>query len=195
MISALSRFLRGALLRVLARIGRWTGLSSRADRAIAAACEGCLFEHVSEVRPCAVAIVPGAYVAPDGTPSHMLADRLAAALALVEAGKVTRVLVSGGPDEVAGMRAWLERRGVTDLLCDPGGLRTWATMRRAASSGVTRAVVCTQRFHLPRSVYLARAAGIDAVGLVADGRRYRDVTYNADREACARVRALLDVGW
>mgnify|MGYP000455688353 CR=1 FL=1 len=39
-------------------------------------------------------------------------------------------------------------------------------MLRAAGAGVRAAVVCTQRFHLPRALFLARAAGIEAVGLV-----------------------------
>jgi SanA protein len=182
-------------MKALAAVGAATGLSARVDREIARATAGCLFEHVSEVRSWAVAIVPGAYVFPDGTPSDMLADRLAAALALWRDERVSRVLVSGGPGEVAGMRAWLERRGVTAVDSDPGGLRTWATMRRAAAVGISRAVVCTQRFHLPRSVYLARAAGIDAVGLVADARRYVSEGANVSREACARLRAWMDVVW
>ena len=32
------------------------------------------------------------------------------------------------------------------------------------------ATVCTQLFHLPRAVFLARRVGIDAVGLAADRR-------------------------
>lgn len=187
--------LRGAPLRVLAGLGRVTGVSARADRAISRACVGCLFKSVSEVRRCEVAIVPGAYVFPDGTPSDMLADRLGAALALLEAGKVGRVLVSGGPDEVAGMQAWMARHGVMEVLADPAGLRTWATMTGVAALGVARAVVCTQRFHLSRAVFLARAAGIDAVGLIADTGHDRGGGFNRSREACARVRALFDVWW
>ena len=180
-------------LRTLAAVGAITGMAGRADREIAAVTAGCLFEHVSEVMPFEVAIVPGAYVSPDGTPSDMLADRLTAALALYEAGKVTRVLVSGGPDEVEGMVGWLAQRGVTAVIADPLGLRTWMTMQRAVTLGVTRAVVCTQRFHLPRSLYLAHAAGIEAVGLVADAGHYRGGAFNTSREACARMRALVDV--
>jgi len=187
------RRVRMVPLRTLAAMGAVTGMTARADRAIAAVTVGYLFEHVSEVMPCEVAIVPGAYVFPDGTPSDMLADRLMAALALYTAGKVTRVLVSGGPDEVHGMQAWLAQRGVTAVISDPLGLRTWRTMQRAAALGVTRAVVCTQRFHLPRSLFLAHAAGIAAVGLVADAGHYRGGAYNTSREACARLRALLDV--
>ena len=193
-VRLLRRRLRAAPLRVLSAIGRMTGLARRADRAIAAASAGCLFEHVPEVRPCEAAIVLGAYVFPDGTPSDMLADRLVAGLALWRAGAVQRVIVSGGADEAAGMAAWLSRHGVGDaaIVVDAGGVRTRATMVRAASSGVRTAVVCTQRFHLPRALFLAQAAGIAAVGLVADARSYGSEAANARREAIARVRAWLD---
>lgn len=190
------RRLRATPLHTLAALGAATGLATRAERMIARASEGCLFDHVGQIPRSEVAIVPGAYVFPDGTPSDMLADRLAAALALHRAGLVTRVLVSGGPAEVAGMHAWLARHGVTEVLEDREGLRTWATMQRAAAElGAARAVVCTQRFHLPRALFLARAAGLRAVGLVADARRYRGAGYNASRESCARMRAVLDVAW
>lgn len=189
--------LRAVPLQVLGAIGRATGLAARADRAILAASDGCLFEHVSEVRPCEAAIVLGAYVFPDGTPSDMLADRLVAGLALLRAGVVRRVIVSGGADEAAGMAAWMLQRGVSReaLVVDAGGLRTRLTMQRAAQMGVRAAVVCTQRFHLPRALFLARAAGLEVVGLVADARSYGGEVANMRREAVARLRAWLDVRW
>ena len=193
----LRRRLRAAPLRVLGALGRVTGLAARADRAILAASDGCLFEHVAEVRPCEAAIVLGAYVFPDGTPSDMLADRLVVGLALLRAGVVRRVIVSGGADEAAGMAAWMLQRGVSReaLVVDAVGLRTWATMQRAAQMGVRTAVVCTQRFHLPRALFLARAAGLEAVGLVADARRYGGEVANTRREVVARMRAWFDVCW
>lgn len=188
------RRLRAAPLHMLAALGTASGLAIRAERRIARASAGCLFEHVGQIHRAGVAIVPGAYVFPDGTPSDMLADRLAAALALHRAGLVTRVLVSGGPAEVAGMTVWLARHGVGEVLEDRAGLRTWATMQRAAASlGAARAVICTQRFHLPRALFLARAAGLRAVGLVADAHPYGGQGYNTSRETCASMRAVLDV--
>ena len=67
------------------------------------------------------------------------------------------------------MAAWLEARGVkpADVIVDPGGHRTAATMADAAALGVRSALVVTQGYHLPRSLYLARRAGIDAVGVPA----------------------------
>lgn len=190
------RRLRAAPLTALAALGDAAGLARRADRAIDRASDGCLFEQADDVPRRGWVIVPGAFVFKDGTPSDVLADRLAAALLLLHTGRAERVLVSGGPGEVEGMLRWLRERGVADVVGDPGGLRTWATMQRAAEVfNIRGAAVCTQRFHLPRSLYLARAAGIDAVGLVADLRAYHGSLYNSSRERLARMRAWLDVAW
>lgn len=162
---------------------------------------GRIFKRVSEVPPQPVAIVLGARVYADGRPSHALEDRLAAARDLLLAGKVERILVSGDHglhsyDEVHVMRQWLLDEGIESRLIymDHAGFRTLDSMFRAAEVfRVRRAVVCTQAFHLPRSLYLARAAGIDAVGLEADRRMLIGVAYNHSREMLARVRAWLDI--
>lgn len=162
---------------------------------------GVTYRNAADVPDFAVAIVPGAHVRPDGTPSLALQDRLQAALDLFQAGKAQRILVSGdhhGPkyDEPNAMRRWLLAQGVPSeaIFMDHAGLRTLDTMQRAAQVFlVRRAVVCTQAFHLPRSLYLARQAGIDAVGLEADRRVYAKRTFDAVRESGARVKAWLDV--
>ncbi|MBC8131782.1 MAG: YdcF family protein [Deltaproteobacteria bacterium] len=146
-----------------------------------------------------VAIVPGASVHRDGTPSPQLEDRLSAALALLRAGRVEQVLVSGARngayDEAGPMRRWLTQRGAlpSSVLDDHAGFRTLDTMKRAARVyAVRRAIVCTQSFHLPRAVFLARHAGIDAVGLAADGESPNRSTSDAVREALADVIAVID---
>jgi SanA protein len=147
-----------------------------------------------------VAIVLGARVYADGSPSPILEDRLATARDLYLRGQVRKVIVSGDHslgdyDEVNAMHAWLVARGVPsrDVFLDHAGLRTWDTMARAARVfGVRDAVVCTQRFHLARSVFLAERTGIDAVGAVADRRRYRSARFDRVREFFARNRAVLD---
>jgi SanA protein len=57
--------------------------------------------------------------------------------------------------------------------------------------GVTKALVVTQAFHLPRALYFARRVGIDAAGVRADRRRYERQAYFAFREAGARMKAVL----
>lgn len=160
-----------------------------------------MFTAVEDVPSQPVAIVLGARVYRDGTPSHALEDRLATARDLLEAGKVERILVSGDHglhtyDEVHSMRQWLLDEGIEDRLIymDHAGFRTLDSMFRAVEVfGIRRAVVCTQRFHLPRALYLARAAGMDAVGMEADRRVLMGVAYNHSREQLARVRAWLDI--
>lgn len=147
-----------------------------------------------------VAIVLGARVYADGTPSVTLADRLRAALELYRAGRCERILVSGDHaapeyDEVNAMWRWLRKRGVPEahVFLDHAGVRTLDTMQRAARVfEVQGAVICTQEFHLARSVFLARRAGIDAVGLVADRRTYAHDRRNRLREVLARSVAFVD---
>ena len=165
------------------------------------AAEGAMYDDAGDVPERDVAIVLGARVMPSGNPSHALADRLAAALDLWKAGKVRVILVTGdhaAPEynEVATMFEWLTQRGVPRdrIFVDHAGLRTHDSMQRAVRVfEVESAVVCTQRFHLARSIYLARAAGIDAVGLVADRRVYARRRRDARREFAARVKAWLDI--
>lgn len=175
----------------LAAAGVWVGRSAAPH----------LYDDPGRVPARRTAIVPGARVHPDGRPFPVLVDRLEAALGLLSAGPVERILVSGCAhrdgthDEPAGMVRWLVGRGVPThrIDVDRAGYRTLSTMVRAAEMGVREAVVCTQRFHLARSVFLARHAGIDAVGLAADRRMYRRRHKDAAREIFARYRAVTDV--
>lgn len=135
-------------------------------------------------------IVLGARVFPDGSPSAALEDRLRCALDLHRQGKVQRILVSGEHG------SWLLSQGVPveDIFWDHAGFRTYDTMERARQIFlVADALICTQLFHLHRSVYLARAAGIDAHGVIADRRGYPARHLDARRETLARARAVLDV--
>jgi SanA protein len=121
-----------------------------------------------------VAIVPGVGTGSNRMPRH-LEERLAPALGLYRAHKVRAILVSGigvppKRDEVTSMVRWLRTRGVPpqDIISDPAGFRTLDTMQRAAHLlNVNSAVVCTQGVFIARALFLARAAGIDAVGLEA----------------------------
>jgi SanA protein len=152
---------------------------------------------IAELAPAPVAIVLGAAVRPDGTPSHALEDRLAQAVELYRAGKVGKLLLSGDHgqeryDETNGMRKWVLEQGVApeDVFCDHAGFSTFDTMARARSVfGITRAIVVTQRFHLARSLYTAREAGIEAQGTPCDRRTYRKGPWFELRELGSRTKA------
>jgi len=153
---------------------------------------------VENVPPAPVGIVFGAGLRQDGTPSHVLAGRLETARRLYAEGKVERLLVSGDNrrtdySEPDAMRTWLIERGVPGraVARDFAGRRTLDTCWRARGLwGVERAVLVTHDYHLPRSLFLARAAGIEATGVPAAYGRTRRAAW---RERFARVAAWLDV--
>jgi SanA protein len=158
--------------------------------------------EVSAVPKVEVAIVPGALVEPDGDMSAMLAARVEQASRLWHAGKVEKILVSGDHgqwvyDEPDTMRKALVADGVAprDVFEDHAGFDTWATMVRAREIfGVRDAVVITQGFHMPRALYLADEAGIDATGLTADLRPWgAQGRKSSVREVLSRVKAVTDV--
>lgn len=122
-----------------------------------------------------VAIVLGSMVQLDGQPSPRLAARLDAALALYQAGKVDRIIVSGGTgkegfSESAVMRDYLAAKGVplAQLIEDPAGMTTWATAENSAAimrqHQLSSAIVVSQYFHIPRSRLALQAMGIERVG-------------------------------
>ncbi|MCA9523419.1 MAG: YdcF family protein [Myxococcales bacterium] len=147
-----------------------------------------------------VVIVPGARVYADSTVSVALRHRLMAALQLYRARIVKKILLSGDHrrvryDEVNAMLRWMLAHGVPKdvIYLDHAGFRTLDTMLRAARIfKIRRAFVTTQAFHLPRSLFLADYAGIDAIGVIADRETYPDARFNEARELFAQARAMLD---
>lgn len=159
------------------------------------------FTSTGSASPAQAALVLGAYVFPDGRVSMMVEDRLEAALALYRSGKVKKILVTGDHgrleyDEVNTMRKYLESKGVPpeDIFMDHAGFDTYDSMYRARDVFQVRsAIVVTQRFHLPRAIYIARALGLEAQGVVADRWVYAKAEYYELRELAARTKAFRDV--
>jgi SanA protein len=134
-----------------------------------------IYDALSEVPARDVAIVPGVG-GKNGVINDHLRSRLLAALSLYRAHKVNDILVSGvggvpgSGDEISSSRSWLAAHGVgpAHILTDPAGFRTLDTMQRAARVyQITSAAICSQSSHLDRSLFLARATGINAVGFTA----------------------------
>jgi vancomycin permeability regulator SanA len=120
-----------------------------------------------------VAIVFGAGIGSDGTLSPMLADRVRAAAQLYQDGAIQKILMTGDNsradyDEVSAMRRAAIARGVAadDITLDYAGFSTYESCYRArAIFGVTRAVLVTQDYHLPRALYTCQHLGLDVEGL------------------------------
>ena len=207
--------MRGLMRKLTYPVRRWPRLSkvaigggtlivlaiAGANAYILLSTDGEATANVADVPHAQVAIVPGALVQPNGKMSAMLADRVRQADALWKAGKVDRILVSGDHhtwayDEPDTMRKALVAAGVPGRVIfeDHAGFDTWATMVRARGIfGVKDAVVVTQGFHMPRALYLAHAAGIDATGLTADLHQWGYQGRKSEiREVLSRVKAIAD---
>lgn len=139
-------------------------------------------------------LVLGAGLKPDGTPNHMLQDRLDEAILLYNTGAASKILLSGDNgqehyDEVNAMRIYVEGAGIPeeDVFLDHAGFSTYESMVRAREIfQVQSAVVVTQRYHQYRALYLARGLGIEAWGVSSDPRLYVGQSYRDLREILAR---------
>jgi SanA protein len=150
-----------------------------------------------------VAIVFGAGLWRDGSPTPVLRDRVATAADLYFRGKVEKLLMSGDNiredyNEPGAMREYAIQMGVpaADIVLDYAGRRTYDTCFRAREIFHLKDVILvTQRFHLPRAIYTCNALRVSAVGVEADQREYRprSALFWSLRELVATLAALWDV--
>jgi SanA protein len=156
-----------------------------------------------KVEPLQAAIVFGAGLGRDGTPSPVLRDRITTAADLYFAGKVKKLLMSGDNrfvnyNEPGAMRDYAIKLGVPteDIVLDYAGRRTYDTCYRASHIFMLKtAILVTQSFHLPRSLYICNQLGLDTIGVPADLRSYRRASlfYWNLRESVATLVALWQV--
>jgi SanA protein len=150
-----------------------------------------------------VAIVFGAGLRRDGSPTAILRDRVETAADLYFAGKVEKLLMSGdnstlGYNEPESMRQYAISLGVPEeaVALDFAGRRTYDTCYRAkAVFEVNDVVLVTQKFHLPRAIYICNALGVEAVGVEANTRRFWSsslLIWNT-RELLATAGAFIDL--
>ncbi|MGE5378533.1 MAG: vancomycin high temperature exclusion protein [Bacteroidota bacterium] len=155
------------------------------------------------VPPERLAIVFGAGLRRDGTPTAILRDRVETAADLYFSGKVKKILMSGDNrfeyyNEPGAMRQYALSLGVPDsaIALDFAGRRTYDTCYRAgAIFGIHEAILVTQQFHMPRALFLCNALGINAYGVEANNNHYRKLSlllWNF-REQIATVGAFIDV--
>ncbi len=150
-----------------------------------------------------VAIVFGAGLERDGSPSPVLRDRVKTASELYFAGKVEKILMSGDNryvnyNEPAAMKGYALQLEVPeeDIVLDYAGRRTYDTCYRAKHIfKVPEAILVTQIFHLPRAIYTCNHLGLPAEGVPADQRVYSpaDHRYWKMREFPAALVALIQV--
>jgi SanA protein len=146
--------------------------------------------------------MPAAVVFGAGIQSREAHDRVVTAVSLYKSGKVKKLLMTGDNGHVSynepeAMKRDAMQLGVpaSDIACDYAGFRTYDSVYRAIQIfGLDKAVLVTQRYHLPRAMYLARHLGLDVVGLDASVQSYGKIQSWYDlREIGAAQAAWLDV--
>jgi SanA protein len=169
----------------IAGLNVWVVMASR----------GYIFENLSDTPAQPVAIVLGT------SPNQFLANRIKSAASLYKAGKVKKIIVSGDNgtlnyNEPVRMRKELVSLGVPteDIVLDHAGFRTLDSVLRAKLVfGQSKMIVVSQKFHVQRAVFIARAHGLEAYGYVAPDPGSQSMMSNVlTREYFARVKAWLD---
>lgn len=149
-----------------------------------------------------VAIIFGAGLRHDGTPTAMLRDRVLTGAALYFDGRVEKLLMSGDNrfvdyNEPESMRQFALSVGVPDeaIVLDYAGRRTYDTCYRAkAIFGVENALLVTQGFHLPRALFICKMLGLDTLGVEATRCYWNGSPIIWDlREQFATLAAFLDL--
>lgn len=158
---------------------------------------------VASVPHARVAIVFGAGLRRDGSPTLVLRDRVETASQLYFSGKVEKLLMSGDNttldyNEPQAMHDFAVELGVPpeDIVLDYAGRRTYDTCYRAQHIfGLDSAILVTQGFHIPRAVFLCNSLGLEAYGVPADQNYYlkRSRLIWFGRETIATTAAMLDL--
>jgi SanA protein len=139
------------------------------------------------------------------TLSPVLQDRVDGGIALMQAGKGEKLLLTGDHgqlyyDEVNAMRLYVLANAPEilheDIFMDHAGFNTWDSMYRARDVfEVKELLIVTQEFHISRAGCMARSLGIDAVGYGLAEDRFGKMNLQAwrTREFLARIKAVYSI--
>lgn len=123
-----------------------------------------------------IAIVFGAGVTANGTPTPYLRWRVDTAVQLYKAHRIAKILMTGDNsskhyNEPVAMRRLAESEGVPskDIVLDYAGLNTYDSCYRArAIFKVKSAILVSQGYHLPRAVMACNSLGVPCIGVDAE---------------------------
>ena len=130
-----------------------------------------------------VIIVLGAGIRPDGTPCDNECI-------------CRKVLLTGEHrdedySEIFCMKNWIMQYNISekDIILDGYGYCTYDSIFRAKYKlKINKAIIATNRYHLPRAIYIARKIGIEAYGIASDLRQYDRMKKYIKREKLAQIK-------
>ena len=192
---------RGMLLLLCAAVvggGLVLGLNAHVKRTVSN--QIITQEEAAELAGVDCVLVLGCGVREDGTPSHMLEDRLKQGVALYDLHASPKLLMSGDHgrveyNEVGTMKEYAMEAGVPseDVFMDHAGFSTYESLYRAKEIfGVKKLIIVTQEYHLYRALYIAERLGLEAWGVASDYRTYWGQTTREIREILARAKDFVN---
>ncbi|MBE7640118.1 hypothetical protein GUB10_07205 [Salegentibacter sp. BLCTC] len=160
-----------------------------------------IYSEITELPEAKTGIILGASVHADGKLSPILKDRVETAYKLYKLNKIENFLISGDHrtndyDEVNAIKNYLLKKGVPSraITLDHSGFDTYDSMYRASIVFNTEdAIVITQKFHLPRSIYIAKKLGANYKGFEATPVAYTSSETIKRREQLANFKAIWEL--
>ncbi len=165
--------------------------------------ENDIYTDLVKVPPKQAALLLGTakYVA-KGKKNYFYVYRIRAAVTLWKAGKIKAIVVSGDNrtkyyNETARMQKDLIKAGVPKkyITADYAGFRTLDSVLRAeAIFDLKDYIIVSQKFHLERALFIAKAKGQKVIGFAAKDIAGTKAAHKMIvREFLARVKAFLDL--
>ena len=169
--------------------------------------KGRTFDNLSDVPTREIGLLLGTSpITPDGAHNYYFDNRMKAAADLYHAGKIRRILVSGGDytmtekhgcDEPTAMRDSLVAHNVPDT-CIIEHWQGWRTINSIEAVknlyDFDSITIISQKYHNERALYQADHFGLDAVGYNAEPSPIKNSRIrNAIREYLARVKLFIDL--
>ncbi len=169
--------------------------------------KGRTFDNLSDVPTREIGLLLGTSpITPDGAHNYYFDNRMKAAADLYHAGKIRRILVSGGDytmtekhgcDEPTAMRDSLVAHNVPDT-CIIEHWQGWRTINSIEAVknlyDFDSITIISQKYHNERALYQTDHFGLDAVGYNAEPSPIKSSRIrNAIREYLARVKLFIDL--
>ena len=134
-------------------------------------------------------------------PSPMLEDRLKEGILLYNNEVSDKIIMSGDHgreeyDEVNTMKKYAIENGIPseNIFMDHAGFSSYESIYRAKEIfQANKVVIVTQKYHLYRSIYIAKKLGMEAYGVASNPRPYAGQWARETREIVARNKDFFKV--
>lgn len=152
-----------------------------------------IYKDINSIPKKEIALVLGAAAYPSRL-SDILQDRVDTSIELYKNNKVEKIIMSGSESETNAMKNYAIKEEIPekDIIEDINGLNTIASIQYISKLNKS-VIIVTQKFHLPRALFLAKHYKLNAIGIICDKQEYLMMDHYKKREILATSKAILDV--